>query len=345
MAANNEPQPSTSSGVPQQNGRAELVRTETVAPLTEEEYAQIRKDLGAGFGSSAISMGNIPGRQSNLSSQTPTASVTPTKLERATPLYTALKPTFLPTFIPEMVVSSEDLFIARGQSENEVCLMTSQPNSLLHNQQSHEMTWGELRDPLDRTDTLDRNPQCVDPNLVTPKLENHHQQQQMVRAEGNEGQQFTNIMTSVSVPNNDENIWTGENQNPITSITFGPEDLKLLNGTHPSQHYQGPTSANPCTDDYPSECQFRVSFETMSATNKNKYWDYSPMLNKLYVDMNKFVRASFVVGHSPPDGLLIRALAIYAQAGFFTSPVKRCPNHAAPDDHTNKTICCQIYTT
>ena len=71
------------------------------------------------------------------------------------------------------------------------------------------MTWGELRDPLDRTDTLDRNPQCVDPNLVTPKLENHHQQhQQMVRAEGNEGQQFTTIMTTVNIPNNDQNIWT-----------------------------------------------------------------------------------------------------------------------------------------
>ena len=69
---------------------------------------------------------------------------------------------------------------------------------------------------------------------------------------------------------------------------------------------------------------------------KSKYWDYSPTLNKPCVDMNKFVCASFIVGHSPPDGLFIRALPIYAQAGFFTSPVKRCPNHASPDDHTNK---------
>jgi len=335
MAANNEPQPSTSSGIPQQNGGAELVRTETntSSPLTEEDYAQLRKELGDGFGSTA--MGNVPGRENTFTSQTPTASITSTsQLVRAAPLYADLKPTSLPVFVPQstMVVLSEDLFIARGQSEMEVCLETSKPNSLLHNQQSHEMTWGELRDPLDRTDTLDRNPHCVDPNLVTPKLENHHQHQQMVRTDANEGQQhFTNIMTSVSIPNNHQNIWTGENQ--VDSIVFGPEDLQLLNA---NQHYQGPTSANPCTDDYPGECQFRVSFETMSATQKNKYWDYSPMLNKLYVDMNKFVRASFIVGHSPPDGLLIRALPIYAQAGFFTSPVKRCPNHASPDDHTNK---------
>merc|ERR1711971_260246 len=158
-------------------------------------------------------------------------------------------------------------------------LMQSQQNSLLQNrQQSHEMTWGDIRDPLDRTDTLERNPHCVDPNLVQPKLEHHQeqqqiqqQQQQMVREAANEGQQFTTIMTPVSPvfvqPNsNGQNIWTGEN--PVTSIIFGPEDLQLLNGTNQNHQYQGPTSANPCTDDYPGNCQFQVSFETMSSTCK-----------------------------------------------------------------------------
>ena len=62
MAANNEPQPSTSSGVSQQNGQAELPRTETAtsSPLTEEEYAQVQKELGAGF--TLTSMGNVPDR-------------------------------------------------------------------------------------------------------------------------------------------------------------------------------------------------------------------------------------------------------------------------------------------
>ena len=62
------------------------------------------------------------------------------------------------------------------------------------------------------------------------------------------------------------------------------------------------------------------------------------MLNKLYIDMNKFVRASFNVGPSPPEGLCVRAVPIYAQAGFFTSPVRRCPNHAAAEDPTNKEV-------
>ena len=60
MAANNDPQPSTSNGAAQQNGQSELVRNETstLAPLSEAEMAQLRKELGSGFGGSS---GN-PGR-------------------------------------------------------------------------------------------------------------------------------------------------------------------------------------------------------------------------------------------------------------------------------------------
>ena len=47
MAANNDPQPSTSNGAPQQNGGGELIRsaTSTMAPLTEAELAYIKKIL------------------------------------------------------------------------------------------------------------------------------------------------------------------------------------------------------------------------------------------------------------------------------------------------------------
>ena len=61
MAANNDPQPSTSNGNPQQNGQEqqlERTRTSTLAPLSDAEMAQLRKELGSDFGGSS---GN-PGR-------------------------------------------------------------------------------------------------------------------------------------------------------------------------------------------------------------------------------------------------------------------------------------------
>ena len=54
--------------------------------------------------------------------------------------------------------------------------------------------------------------------------------------------------------------------------------------------------------------------------------------------MNKPVQALFRVGPTPPEGLFIRALPIYAEAGSFTQPVIRCPNHASPEDSTNREI-------
>jgi len=65
---------------------------------------------------------------------------------------------------------------------------------------------------------------------------------------------------------------------------------------------------------------------------------FSEKLKKLFIDMNKPVQALFRVGPTPPEGLFIRALPIYAEAGSFTQPVIRCPNHASPEDSTNREI-------
>ena len=52
--------------------------------------------------------------------------------------------------------------------------------------------------------------------------------------------------------------------------------------------------------------------------------------------MNKPVQAMFRVGPSPPEGLFIRALPIYAVAGHISQPVTRCPNHASVEDSSNR---------
>ena len=59
--------------------------------------------------------------------------------------------------------------------------------------------------------------------------------------------------------------------------------------------------------------------------------------------MNKPVQAMFRVGPTPPEGLFIRALPIYAVAGHISEPVTRCPNHASLEDSTNRAFNKVIY--
>jgi len=103
-----------------------------------------------------------------------------------------------------------------------------------------------------------------------------------------------------------------------------------LAGSHPS-----PSGVDPSTVNYLGHYLFDVMFTKLTQGSKNKHWDYSSQMKKLYIDMNKWVQVEFRVGSSPPDGLYIRALPIYAEATHIRDPVKRCPNHASPSDPTN----------
>jgi len=97
-----------------------------------------------------------------------------------------------------------------------------------------------------------------------------------------------------------------------------------------------PTSVNPSTDDWPGHHMFDVSFTKWSQGAKNKHWDYSSQLKKLFIDMNRWVQVEFRVGASvSPGDLYIRALPIYCDASSVREAVKRCPNHASPSDLTN----------
>jgi len=97
-----------------------------------------------------------------------------------------------------------------------------------------------------------------------------------------------------------------------------------------------PTSLNPSTDDWPGHHMFDVSFTKWSQGAKNKHWDYSSQLKKLFIDMNRWVQVEFRVGASiSPGDLYIRALPIYCDASSVREAVKRCPNHASPSDQTN----------
>lgn len=65
-------------------------------------------------------------------------------------------------------------------------------------------------------------------------------------------------------------------------------------------------------------------------------FQYSKTLNKLFIDMNKYVTVSFATKKSPPEGSVIRILPVYGIDAHYTDPVKRCPNHASETDASNK---------
>ena len=107
-------------------------------------------------------------------------------------------------------------------------------------------------------------------------------------------------------------------QDPLASLSLPSSTTKM-----PSfQFYSGPFD-------------FDATFTKLSESSKNRHWDYSAVLNKLYIDMNKSVQVEFHVGPAPPPGLSIRALPVFSDANYINEPVKRCPNHAVDTDPTN----------
>ena len=65
---------------------------------------------------------------------------------------------------------------------------------------------------------------------------------------------------------------------------------------------------------------------------RNKHWEFSQQLNKLFIDLDRWVLVEFTA----PAGFFIRALPVFSLPSDIRHPVKRCPNHAALSDKTNK---------
>ena len=97
-----------------------------------------------------------------------------------------------------------------------------------------------------------------------------------------------------------------------------------------------PTAVYPSSIPLPGELNFQVTFPIPSQIYKTKNWDFSVKLNKLFVDMNKWVEVKFYCAPPPtPQDLYIRALPVYTEAADLKLAVLRCPNHSRLEDPTN----------
>jgi len=100
----------------------------------------------------------------------------------------------------------------------------------------------------------------------------------------------------------------------------------------------GSTGRHPATKAWPGDYEFAVTFKRLTENAKSKNWDYSNILNKLYIDINSNVLVHFNFGQNYPEGLFIRVLPIFAVADSMEKPVIRCPHHANENDATNKDL-------
>ena len=121
------------------------------------------------------------------------------------------------------------------------------------------------------------------------------------------------------------------NQDSRLSWTQEPVVLNQPGNQFPSQ-----TCLDPSISQWPGQFMFDVAFTQLSLNTKNKSWQYSKRLKKLFIGMNKLVQTEFCVGASLPEGMYIRALPIYAVSSHVRNPVIRCPNHALTNDPTNQ---------
>jgi len=105
------------------------------------------------------------------------------------------------------------------------------------------------------------------------------------------------------------------------------------------------TGFDVSTTDYAGVLNFQVTFTRPPNSMKNKQWEYSNKLKKLYIDVDRWAQVEFNIGvgeptqsQPPPSNLYVRCLPVYADAAASREPVLRCPNHASPEHPSNREL-------
>ena len=124
------------------------------------------------------------------------------------------------------------------------------------------------------------------------------------------------------------------------------QDLSCRTGGEALNDASSATGINISVEEWPGECDFRIDRQTLSLSEKEKASDatYSPMLDKLFCDINKCFSIRFTLGSSIQnprpsyESMTIRAMVVYTAPGEMANPVIRCPNHQAPEDPINQKV-------
>ncbi|XP_056156040.1 cellular tumor antigen p53 [Lampris incognitus] len=115
---------------------------------------------------------------------------------------------------------------------------------------------------------------------------------------------------------------------PSLSLGFDEDVLELRPDVLETQTPSASTV--PTATDYPGEYGFQLRFQK-SGTAKSVTSTYSDQLNKLYCQLDKTCPVEVYVAKEPPQGVLLRATAIYKKTEHVADVVRRCPHHQNKD--------------
>lgn len=105
------------------------------------------------------------------------------------------------------------------------------------------------------------------------------------------------------------------------------------------EQWPGDTSQStghlPYTESWPGEHNMKVEIEDAGNWKKRGYV-YSPLLNKLYIQMDKYVAVNVLLTGPTPANCVVRAVPLYVDIGSRSQPVLRCPVHSNIEDPSNR---------
>lgn len=97
-----------------------------------------------------------------------------------------------------------------------------------------------------------------------------------------------------------------------------------------NDHVTPPACTVPVTSDHAGEYGFRLRFHK-SGTAKSVTSTFSETLNKLYCQLAKTSPIEVLVSAQPPQGAILRAMAVYKKSEHVAEVVRRCPHHQNED--------------
>ena len=100
------------------------------------------------------------------------------------------------------------------------------------------------------------------------------------------------------------------------------------------EQYFQPETSIPVKEEFPGRHNFQVS---LANQDSSKHWVYSQTLKKVFINMEETLPLRFK-WEPPIDGFLLRTAMVFSLDQYASDPVRRCHNHMAPNNSSNRDI-------